>query len=61
MDLGSSGVGEIAVYPVLVKKVRYFSCRQTMNSHMLILCFSCYFRVQLLLRSMALETLEMND
>jgi len=25
MDLGGSGVGQIAVYPVLIKKVHYFS------------------------------------
>jgi hypothetical protein len=28
MDLGGSGVGQIAVHPVLVKKVNYFIPRQ---------------------------------
>jgi hypothetical protein len=28
MDLGGSGVGQIAVYPVLVKKVQHFSYKQ---------------------------------
>jgi hypothetical protein len=44
MDLGGSGVGQIAVYPVLVKKVQHFTYIQYLN----VLCadslLSYYFR-----------------
>lgn len=43
MDLGGSGVGQISVYPVLLKKVHRFSSRQCLTFYMLILCFPIVF------------------
>ena len=61
MDLGGSGVGQIAVHPVLVKKVNYFSPRQYHELSDAKSVISYHFRVQLQLHYMALGTLEMSD
>lgn len=59
MVLGGSGVGQITLCPILIKKVGILGSKNSINNNQL--TNTWYFRVQLRWPCMALETSEMND